>query len=75
MFPAFSSMTVFEVLSEVVCTKEFLRLIAFTELVVYQEMLSPLFPVLCRIIREFITAISANVVRGYTIDRLRRRLL
>ena len=73
MFSGLASMTVLEMLSEMIRTEEFLASVAVTELVLGNEMLMAGFPIY-RIVVEFFSAIPAKICGRDTIDRLNIRL-
>lgn len=55
-------MAMLQMLSEVVCAEEFLRIIALAEFVHSRQMFESSIPVCLREIWEFLTAVAARVV-------------
>ena len=75
MFPTLTTMTVLQVLSEMICTEEFLCLIAFTELVLRYKMLLPLIPIGRRFVCKLVATVATNIKRGDAVCGVARWLL
>ena len=65
-FSACASMAMLEMLTEVIGTEEFLRLIALAKFVGHVQVTGSIIPVRCWLVAKFLTAIAASVIcRGY----------
>lgn len=74
MFAIASSMTMFEMLSEMVGAKEFFRQIAFSKFVVQCQMVFAIRPIRCRHIGELVAAKAAEIGRCRTQQRRLQQL-
>lgn len=66
-FPTGTCMTMFQMLSKIICLKEFLDIIAFSKFVHIYEVLKSTVPIWLRKIRKFLSTISAGIMRRTSI--------